>query len=69
VNQWWGAGSAPILVLQGTVDILAVPENSKKLAADYPERVTVVEIPKAGRALLLEQPDLIAAAILTYLKH
>jgi len=68
-NEWLGGGSSPILVLQGAEDIMAVPENSKRLAADYPKRVTVVEIPKAGHAMLPEQPDLILAAILAYLKR
>ena len=66
-NEWWAGGSVPILVLQGIEDIIAVPENSRRLAAEYPDRVTVVDIPKAGHAMLPEQPDRIAAAILAYL--
>jgi len=69
VKEWWAGGSASILVLQGTEDVAAVPENAKKLAAEFPERVTVVEIPRAGHAMLPEQPDRIAAAILAYLRR
>jgi pimeloyl-ACP methyl ester carboxylesterase len=69
LKEWWSGGSAPILVLQGTEDVIAVPENAKKLAAEFPSRVTLVEIPKAGHAMLPEQPDQIASAILGYLRR
>jgi pimeloyl-ACP methyl ester carboxylesterase len=67
LNEWWAGGSAAILVLQGAEDVIAVPENAKRLAAAFPDRGTLVEIPKAGHALLPEQPELIATAILAYL--
>ena len=69
LKEWWAGGSASILVLQGTEDVAAVPENAKKLAAEFPDRVTVVEIPRAGHAMLPEQPEGIAAAILAYLRR
>lgn len=69
VSEWWGAGSAPVLVLQGAEDVVAVPQNSKSFAADYPKRVTLVEIANAGHAMLPEQPDRIVAAIVQYLKR
>ena len=69
VSEWWGAGSAPVLVLQGAEDVIAVAENSRRLVADYPRRVTIVEIPKAGHAMLPEQPDRIVAVILAYLNR
>ena len=67
--DWWRGGVAPILVLQGKEDINAVPENAKRLAAEFPNRVTVVEIPDSGHAMLPEQPERIATAILTYLRR
>lgn len=69
LKEWWGGGSAPILVLQATEDVIAVPENSKRLQAEYPARVTLVEIPDSGHAMLPEQPEKIATAILTYLRR
>ncbi len=60
LKGWWACGSAPILVLQGTEDVIAVPENAERLAAEFRDRVTLVEIPKAGHAMLPEQPDEIA---------
>lgn len=69
LKEWWAGGSAPILVLQGAEDADAVPENSRRLAAEFPDRVTVVEISKAGHAMLPEQPRQIAAAILAYVRR
>ena len=69
VQEWWAAGSVPILVLQGTEDAVAPPENAQMLAKEYGDRVTVVEISGAGHAMLPEQPERIASAILTYLRR
>jgi pimeloyl-ACP methyl ester carboxylesterase len=68
-RAWWAGGSAPILVLQGVNDVIALPENARRLAAEFPGRVTVVEIPGAGHALLPEQPAQVANAILSYLRR
>ena len=65
--EWWAGGSAPMLLLQGADDVITVPENAKRLAAEFPDRVILVEIPKAGHAMLPEQPERIASAILSYL--
>jgi len=67
LQDWWAGGSVPMLVLQATEDIQAIPENSKLLAREFPNRVTVVEIDHAGHAMLPEQPDQISVAILRYL--
>jgi pimeloyl-ACP methyl ester carboxylesterase len=67
LDEWWAGGSAPTLVVQGMEDVVALPENAKRLAAEFPERVTVVEIPRAGHALLPEQPEQVEKAILGYL--
>jgi pimeloyl-ACP methyl ester carboxylesterase len=68
-EEWWAGGSAPILVLQATEDVQAVPENSRRFAAEFPDRVNVVDIPNAGHAMLPEQPERIAAAIIAHLKR
>jgi len=65
---WWAGGTAPIVVLQAMDDVIAVPENSRNLAAEFPNRITIVEIAKSGHAMLPEQPELIAAAILSKLR-
>jgi pimeloyl-ACP methyl ester carboxylesterase len=69
MKDWATGGSAPMLVLQGTEDVIVVPENAKRLAAAFPDRVTLVEIAHAGHAILPEQPDQVAKAILDYLRR
>lgn len=69
VKDWWAGGSAPMLVLQGREDVIVLPENARRLAAEFPHRVTLVEIPHAGHAMLPEQPDAIAKAVLAYLRR
>jgi pimeloyl-ACP methyl ester carboxylesterase len=69
LKEWWAGGSAPILILEGAEDIIAVPENGKRLAAEFPDRVTLVEISKAAHALLPEQPEQVAKAVLAYLRR
>ncbi len=54
-----------MLVVQGIEDVIAVPENAKRLAAEFPDRETLVEIPKAGHAMLPEQPEQVGKAILS----
>ena len=69
LKDWWAGGSAPMLVLQGADDVIVLPENAKRLAAEFPRRVTLVEIAHAGHALLPEQPGAIAKAVLAFLQR
>lgn len=68
-DAWWSGGKAPVLILQGLDDVIVLPENARRLAAEFPSRVTLVEIANAGHALLAEQPDKVATAILKYLRR
>jgi pimeloyl-ACP methyl ester carboxylesterase len=65
--RWWAGGTARILVVQGREDAVAPPANGELLKKAYPGRVTLVELNGAGHALLPEQPDAVAAAILKFL--
>ena len=67
--EWWSGGSAPMLVVQGLEDHIAVPENGRRLAADYPERVRLREIPAAGHGVLFERPQEVIAEVLAFLQH
>ena len=69
LKDWWAGGTAPMLVIQGRDDVIVVPENAKRLAAEFPSRVTVVEIDRAGHALVAEQPEAVANAVLTWLRR
>jgi pimeloyl-ACP methyl ester carboxylesterase len=69
VNEWWAAGDrVPILVIQGLDDVIAPPGNGRALRDQFGSRVTLVEIPQAGHALLFEQPEKIASAVAAFLK-
>ncbi len=68
VDAWWHGGGRPMLVIQGDADRIAPRgESADVLAADFPDRVTVTLIGHAGHALLPEQPEAIARAVLSAL--
>jgi pimeloyl-ACP methyl ester carboxylesterase len=64
--EWWQAGAAPILDVQPEDDVMIPPESASRYRDDLGERVSIVRIPKAGHALLPEQPDLVARALLDF---
>lgn len=67
-EDFWGGGSAPMLVVQAMDDTIAPPEHTAVLLKEeFGDRVTVVEIENAGHALFPEQPEKIAAAMLAFL--
>jgi pimeloyl-ACP methyl ester carboxylesterase len=68
VGDWWTAGAAPVLVVQADEDVIAPPVNAALLAHDIGARATVVHIADAGHAMLPEQPDKIADAVIQYLR-
>jgi len=67
IEGWWNAGSTtPLLVIQGLQDTVAPPENGRMMKAELGDRVELLEIDGAGHALLPEQPEKIAAAIVAF---
>lgn len=67
-EEWWTAGIAPLLVMQGLEDKLAVPANGRALREAFGDRVQLIELEHAGHALLPEQPEAIAKAVVTFLR-
>jgi pimeloyl-ACP methyl ester carboxylesterase len=68
-KSWWSAGGkVPILLIQGLQDLNALPENARLLKDEFPTRVKLIELDHAAHALLPEQPDRIASAVLSYLR-
>jgi pimeloyl-ACP methyl ester carboxylesterase len=57
LEHWWGAGTAPLLVVQGIDDEAAPPANGHGLREQLGERVRLIDLPRAGHFLVLEQPD------------
>ena len=67
--EWWTAGRAPVLDLQSECDPLSPPETRNCYVEEFgAHRVTVALIPNAAHALLPEQPEAVAAALVDYLK-
>ena len=67
-EEWWGAGSAPLLDLQAEHDAFRPRETANDLREELGKRVSVVTIPDAGHALVPEQPRAVADALLAWMK-
>jgi pimeloyl-ACP methyl ester carboxylesterase len=67
-TDWNRATASRVLVVQGLQDACAVPENGRRYVAAHSDVATLVEIDGAGHALLPEQPDAVAAAVLDFLR-
>ncbi|HKU69218.1 MAG TPA: alpha/beta fold hydrolase [Burkholderiales bacterium] len=67
--EWWNAGTAPVLDMQSECDPLSPPESRNCYVEQFgANRVTTALIPRAAHALLPEQPEAVAKAMLNYLK-
>jgi len=69
-EEWWLAGTAPVLDLQPAHDVMTPPESRNRYRDEFgASRVTTALVPGAGHALLPEQPEAVAQAVLAYLKQ
>ncbi|MGF1597488.1 MAG: alpha/beta fold hydrolase [Acidimicrobiales bacterium] len=68
IEDLWARLRVEALVVQPTDDLIVLPRNAERMAEQLGDLVTVVEIPDAGHALLPEQPEAVAAAVLSWLK-
>jgi pimeloyl-ACP methyl ester carboxylesterase len=66
-SEWWSGGKVPLLDLQGALDPFKPRAMSNEMRDEFGERVSVVVIPDASHALIQEQPDAVAAAILAWI--
>lgn len=65
--NWWGAGSTQILDLQAAQDPFAPEATSQELQAELGlDRVQVVRIANASHALIPEQPNAVASALIKF---
>jgi pimeloyl-ACP methyl ester carboxylesterase len=69
VDDYFAAGTAPILDLQAEHDPVAPRRFSGVLKSLLGDRVTIVVIPNASHALFPEQPDAVAQAIATFARR
>jgi pimeloyl-ACP methyl ester carboxylesterase len=66
-DEWWTGGNAPLLVIQGLDDIAAPPGNGHALRDQLGARVQVVDIPRAGHFVIVEQPDCVVTAVTDFI--
>ena len=69
VDDYFAAGTAPILDLQAGNDPVAPRRFSGVLKSLLGDRVTIVVIPNASHALFPEQPDAVAQAIAMFARR
>ena len=63
-QDWWTAGTAPVLDLQADLDPWRPPHSRMGIVEDLgADRVTVVVIPDASHALIPEQPLAVVRAV------
>lgn len=63
-DDWWGAGSAPVLDIQAERDPWRPTDTRNGIRDDLgAARVTVVVIPDASHALIPEQPEAVVRAV------
>ena len=69
IAEWWTAGKAPVLIIQGLADRAAVPANGRMLAEELGARGKLIELEGVGHAIPVEAPEETAAALLPFLKE
>lgn len=69
LEDWWApASTTRYLILQGTNDQIAPPENGELLKQELGARATLVAVPGAGHLMLVTEPKKTADAIVAYLR-
>ena len=67
LEDWWAPpGEAPYLVLQGTHDQAAPPENGELLKADLGDRATLIALEGAGHLMLVTRAQEVAESIINF---
>ena len=66
-EAWWAGGAKPMLIMQGLEDGIGPPENGREVKRLYPDRVTLIELAGVAHAMLPEDPEAIAAAVIEWL--
>lgn len=67
-SDWWSGGSKPLLDLQAGADLFKPESTRNEIRDEFGERVSVVVIPGAGHALVPEEPQAVADAIVRWEK-
>jgi pimeloyl-ACP methyl ester carboxylesterase len=67
-EEWWNASVDRVLVVQALQDAIAPVENGRRYVSESAPHARLVEIDGAGHAMLPEQPEAIASAVIEFLK-
>ncbi len=68
-SEYWSAGRAPILDIQGAEDPYRPPASRDELVKEFgTQRVSMVLIQHGAHAVIVEQPRAVADAIIAYAK-
>ena len=68
VDEWWTAGSAEVLIVQGLCDVSAPVGNGRLLHAEIGTRATLIELADVGHALPVEKPALVASTVIDFMR-
>jgi pimeloyl-ACP methyl ester carboxylesterase len=69
LHEWWAPpGQSKYLVVQGTDDQIAPPENGELLKHELGARLTLVSFLGAGHMLIVTHPDKAVAAVVSFLR-
>ena len=67
IREWWTAGQAEVLIVQGLDDVSAPPENGRSLKAEVGDRATLIELAGVGHSVPVEDPDGVASVLIQHL--
>lgn len=67
-EDWWSASIQHVLVVQALQDAIAPVENGRRYQSESAPHARLVEIDRAGHAMLPEQPEAIASAVISFLQ-
>jgi pimeloyl-ACP methyl ester carboxylesterase len=66
-KEYYAAGNAPLLDIQGENDPYKPPSARNELVEEFgARRVTVVRVPHAAHAIIVEQPNAVADAVVAW---
>lgn len=68
-SEWWHAGGKPILEVQAQFDPFLPVDHQDDLRRELGSQVKVVRIAGASHALVPEQPEAVAQAIMAYVRQ
>lgn len=69
-KEYYAAGNVPLLDIQGENDPYKPPAARNELVEEFgAKRVSVVVVPRAAHALIVEQPNAVADAIIAWARR